>query len=277
MGDQLEVEAAVPVSTLGTGVFNEDEDACLTASQIYLAESSEIFTVTDNYLGRIYTEDGNQVGSATTPLAIALRIDTIGSGFLETTFQVTILPSCHYTTVTPTKNIDGPLAISIESRYAFAFSDTAYRHTFDQFWTTQGFADACAVDLVLTGSAASFTSIQEAEVAVEPLATTQVGIHTLGMTATIGSSEYDTDWSDPVREIFNIDVIIQRNAEIEEWAMRTIMALLWAILVLVITTVYLFCDKRRAAKNAKRKYNPQAIAQPIDEKDMKHYKLIIFD
>ena len=71
------------------------------------------------------------MGSATTPLEITLRIDTIGSGFLETTFEVTILPSCHYTTISPTKNIDGPLAISIESRYAFAFMDTAYRHTFD--------------------------------------------------------------------------------------------------------------------------------------------------
>ena len=96
--------------------------------------------------------------------------------------------------------------------------------------------------------------------AVDPAEDTQVGIHSLGMSATIASSKYDTGWSYPTRNIFSIDVIIQRNAEIEDWAMKAIMALLWAILVLVVSTVYLFCDKTRAARNAKRKYNPQAIA-----------------
>ena len=112
------------------------------------------------------------------------------------------------------------------------------------------------MDFDLTGSAASFTSVQGDEVVVEPVDDTLVGLHDLAMTATISSSKYDANWSDSVRDIFTLEIILQRNAEIEEWAMKTIMGLLWAILVLVVSTVYLFCDKYRAAKNLKRKYNP---------------------
>ena len=111
------------------------------------------------------------------------------------------------------------------------------------------------MDLDLTGSAASFTSVQGDEVVVEPLDNTLVGLHDLAMTATISSSKYDINWSDSVVDIFTLEIILQRNAEIEEWSMRIIMGLVWAILVLVVSTVYLFCDKYRAAKNLKRKYN----------------------
>ena len=111
------------------------------------------------------------------------------------------------------------------------------------------------MDLDLTGSAASFTSVQGDEVVVEPLDNTLVGLHDLAMTATISSAKYDMNWSDSVVDIFTLEIILQRNAEIEEWSMRIIMGLVWAILVLVVSTVYLFCDKYRAAKNLKRKYN----------------------
>ena len=111
------------------------------------------------------------------------------------------------------------------------------------------------MDLDLTGSAASFTSVQGDEVVVEPVDNTLVGLHDLAMTATISSSKYDINWSDSVVDIFTLEIILQRNAEIEEWSMRIIMGLVWAILVLVVSTVYLFCDKYRAAKNLKRKYN----------------------
>ena len=111
------------------------------------------------------------------------------------------------------------------------------------------------MDLDLTGSAASFTSVQGDEVVVEPVDNTLVGLHDLAMTATISSSKYDMNWSDSVVDIFTLEIILQRNAEIEEWSMRIIMGLVWAILVLVVSTVYLFCDKYRAAKNLKRKYN----------------------
>ena len=111
------------------------------------------------------------------------------------------------------------------------------------------------MDLDLTGSAASFTSVQGDEVVVEPVDNTLVGLHDLAMTATISSSKYDINWSDSVVDIFTLEIILQRNAEIEEWSMRIIMGLVWAILVLVVSTVYLFCDKYRVAKNLKRKYN----------------------
>ena len=72
------------------------------------------------------------MGPAATPVSITLRIETIGSGYLEATFQVNILPSCHYTEMTPTRDIAGPLSISKESRYGFIFTDTIYRHTFEE-------------------------------------------------------------------------------------------------------------------------------------------------
>ena len=116
--------------------------------------------------------------------------------------------------------------------------------------------DACIVEFDLTGSAATFTSVQGDEVVVEPVDNTLVGLHDLAMAATITSSKYDANWSSgSARNIFTLEIILQRNAEIEEWSMRIIMGLVWAILVLVVSTVYLFCDKYRAAKNLKRKYN----------------------
>ena len=40
MGEGLNVETSVPVSSLGTNIFDTDEDACLKATQIELSESS---------------------------------------------------------------------------------------------------------------------------------------------------------------------------------------------------------------------------------------------
>ena len=57
MGDTFEVETSTAVSKLGSDIFNEDDDACLKATQIELSAPSDIFTVTDNYSGRIFTED----------------------------------------------------------------------------------------------------------------------------------------------------------------------------------------------------------------------------
>ena len=57
MGNTFEVETSTAVSKLGPDIFNEEEDACLKATQIELTSPSEIFTVTDNYSGRIFTED----------------------------------------------------------------------------------------------------------------------------------------------------------------------------------------------------------------------------
>ena len=111
------------------------------------------------------------------------------------------------------------------------------------------------MDLELTGSAASFTSVQGDEVVVEPVDNTLVGLHDLAMTATISYSHYDLHYIRSSQDLFTLEIILQRNAEIEEWSMRIIMGLVWAILVLVVSTVYLFCDKYRAAKNLKRKYN----------------------
>ena len=57
MGDTFEVETSTAVSKLGSDIFDEDVDACLKATQIELSAPSEIFTVTDNFSGRIFTED----------------------------------------------------------------------------------------------------------------------------------------------------------------------------------------------------------------------------
>ena len=58
MGERSNVETTVPVSSLGANIFDTDEDACLRATQIELSGSSEIFTVTNQFEGTIFTEDG---------------------------------------------------------------------------------------------------------------------------------------------------------------------------------------------------------------------------
>lgn len=77
-------------------------------------------------------------------------------------------------------------------------------------------------------------------------------------------AEYDPVLPTETTNIFAIDVIVQRSAEIEEWTYYVDIGLIWALLVLLTSTIYLFADKVRRMRNNRRKYQPFQIPQPID-------------
>lgn len=71
--------------------------------------------------------------------------------------------------------------------------------------------------------------------------------------------------------------MVQRNASIEEWPMKTLVSLIWALMVLVITNVYLFRDKFRRMAMERRKHEPENTPTPFTKIKIEEFKLVLID
>ena len=83
---------------------------------------------------------------------------------------------------------------------------------------------------------------------VEPIKdVTQIGEQSLWLIATYVPLTAYYDLTTPTNQetVFIVDLVIQRNANIEEWPFVAINVLSGVLLVLTTVTVYLFCDKVR--------------------------------
>ena len=144
--------------------------------------------------------------------------------------------------------LDGPFAIPVNVDYSIEFLQSgAQSHTFEDYWLSQGYPGTCLVQYNLYGDAAPFSSVGGSFVHVEPVATADqtIGLHQLWLVGTYSYYIYDVTTPTVQATIFTVDIIVQRNADIEDWNYKLMASLVWALLVLVITTVYLFLDKFR--------------------------------
>lgn len=101
-----------------------------------------------------------------------------------------------------------------------------------------------------------------------PLRGTDIGLHDLNLVAKYVASKYDTVAPNESKNVFEINIVV-RDGDFEIWPYYTIVSLMFAFLALFVTTIYLFCDKVRQAKNLEREYHPQAIPIPIDKRKLK--------
>ena len=94
-----------------------------------------------------------------------------------------------------------------------------------------------------------FSSVLGNFVHIDPVPTdTQtIGLHELWLIGTYSVYAYDLTPPATQTTIFVVEVIVQRNAYIEDWPYKLMITFVWALLVLVVTTVYLFLDKFRRA------------------------------
>lgn len=177
------------MSPLGSNIFNADYEACSKATHAYMDTSSPAISLS-GFSGVVSTTDGNQVTSA--PIAMVIKANTMGSGFVSLTLNVSFLPSCNYSPILGTTSIGGHLSIVVDSKYSFAYINSNYRHTFEEYWDTQGFTNVCTVSFELYGAGASFSSINGNNVDIEPvLGTATIGESELGMTARYTASAHD--------------------------------------------------------------------------------------
>ena len=171
--------AKIRFETKTPGVYNGDQEACKLAT-LSVHEENSLIKLTDKVATILTHDDEN-----------AIRADKVGKNDIKIywkthksniqmfeTYSVEVLPACKYSPILFQEE-SNPIMVERGSSSTLYIPPSFVYHEYESLWTERGYPDACTIGLMIHGSAAEYSTLNDSSIVVSPDLTHQANIDML--------------------------------------------------------------------------------------------------